>query len=481
MEKRIILDPRSISRSQAELEARFHRYVIGQDRAVRRLARSILHANSMEGRLRDETKPAGAFFYLGPTGVGKTRLVEVFAKLLFGSFDAMLKVDCSELKNSHELSRLIGAPPGYIGHDRPPLLTQRRLDHWGFITDPDASVNPKVKKELNRLLSQIGTLDKEMYETVDKIMEMDKSGAKTVKRSKKHLGLNNKAEDILVESMVLKEKYNQLIRSTGYQPGTYPSILLFDEIERAHPDLFDLLLQVHDKGKLTTHEEREDGNNEVWFHNTFIFYTSNIAERELSKLLGNSTIGFASATVPDDKLDTAIYRTALAQLKKKFSPAFLGRLGNQKIVVFSNLRREDVQQSLDTIIIPGFIDRFTNSFPVSIIITDGVKDYLVDEAFNARNKALGMRALEAVFVKDIEENLVTLTQKTKEEGGIVVADKVLIDIKDDELVFSVEQRSDARKKGMRMIKLVDKKLKREHKYDPRVKSKTIVTFRIREP
>src|SRR3989344_3814444 len=115
MSGKIILDPRSLGQAQKELEARFHEFIVGQDRAVRRLARRVLYANSMQGQLRDKTKPAGSFFYLGPTGVGKTRLVEVFAYLLFGQFDAMLKIDCSELQHSHEMSRLIGAPPGYLG------------------------------------------------------------------------------------------------------------------------------------------------------------------------------------------------------------------------------------------------------------------------------------------------------------------------------------------------------------------------------
>ena len=170
MEKRIILDPKSISGAQAELEALFHRYIIGQDRAVRRLARRILYANSI--RLRDKTKPAGTFFYLGPTGVGKTRLVEVFAKLLFGYFDAMLKIDCSELKKAHETSRLIGAPPRYVGYDRPPLLTQRRLDYWGFVTDPDISIDPKAKKELEKVISETDVLEREVYEMMDEISKI---------------------------------------------------------------------------------------------------------------------------------------------------------------------------------------------------------------------------------------------------------------------------------------------------------------------
>lgn len=427
MKKRIELDPRTPSNSQRELEEMFHEFIVGQDRAIRRLSKRVLYANSMEGHLRDKTKPAGSFFYLGPTGVGKTRLVEIFSYLLFGRFDAMIRIDCSELQQSHEIARLIGAPPGYIGCNREPKLSQRRLDYWGFISQQRDS---GLKKEIERIYERITDLESQREQLQQSREEPANSATQRAEE-----------KQINTEIGKLRQLLKRLQKQCDYRPGAYPAILLFDEIEKAHPDLFDLVLQIHDKAKLTTHELRDDGNNEVLFHNTFIFYTSNIAQRQLRTLISNSGLGFSSAKTSAQKLDDEIYRTALGQLEKKFSPEFLGRIRKENIIVFSHLTRDQVRESLDRIVIPGFIKRFTTSFPVAITITDAARDHLVDESFDTKNRAFGMRALEGAFVKNVEENLVSLITKSKEEGGIIPGEEVLVDIRDGRLVFSVSERT----------------------------------------
>jgi len=460
LSKRIALDPQTPSKTQADLEAMFHEFIVGQDRAIRRLARRVLYANSMEGRLRDKTKPAGSFFYLGPTGVGKTRLVEVLAYLLFGRFDAMLKIDCSELKHSHEMSRLIGAPPGYIGHHKEPKLSQRRLDYWGFIFQQNDGI---LKREIEMIFGRISDLEagREHYQHI--------RGAS--------ISLSDEERQMNIEIGNLKKVLKRLQKQAEYMPGSYPAILLFDEIEKAHPDLFDLLLQVHDKAKLTTHEMRQDDNNEVLFHNTFVFYTSNVAQRQLKELIRNSGIGFASPKTDDDELDDTIWKTALGQLEKRFSSEFLGRIGKENVIVFSHLTREQVRESLDRILIPWFIKRFVAAFPIAVTITDAARSHLVDESFDVKNRAFGMRALEGAFRKNIEENLNGLAVKSEEEGGIVPGDEVLIGFKNGKLVFSASGRTEEQQRSKESVARINQTLAEDDYYDNR----TVTTFRVRKP
>lgn len=462
MDKRIELDPRMPGKTQNELEATFHEFIVGQDRAIRRLARRLLYANVMEGRLRDKTKPAGSFFYLGPTGVGKTRLVEVFAYLLFGRFDAMLKIDCSELKQSHEMSRLIGAPPGYLGHNKAPKLTQRRLDYWG---SQSQEKDNGLKEEIGRIWIKLSELEAEREH---------------LRRLKGESAVDLTVEDKVISAEIgnLRKLLKGLEKQAEYRPGSYPAILLFDEIEKAHPDLFDLLLQIHDKGKLTTHEMRDDGNNEVLFHNTFIFYTSNVAQRQLRELIRNSALGFAPSKTDDDKLDDTIYRTALGQLEKRFSPEFLGRIGKENIIVFSHLTRDQVSESLNRIVIPDFIKRFTASFPVTVTITEAAQNYLVDESFDVKNRAFGMRALEGAFRKNIEENLTGLTTKSEEEGGIVAGDMVVVDFKDGKPLFSANGRTEEQRDSQETVDLINHRLVENGDY---YDNRMVATFKVKKP
>src|SRR3989344_6781355 len=341
MAERIRLDPKKPGKSEEGLKTAFRELMVSQDRAIDHLVRKLMYANSLDGRLRNHRKPAGSFMYLGPTGVGKTRLVEVLAHLLFGSYDAMIKIDCSELQERHEISRLIGAPPGYVGYDKEPWLSQRRLDYWGYVTE---QTDPEVADRIQKLHDRIEAIHARVKEFEAK--SGAKQGAKMAAGEKPPPELAQLKEEL--DSF--GKAYADLTRKHNYRPGAYPAILLFDEIEKANRSLFDLLLQVHDKANLTLHGTTPDGNNRVFFHNTLIFYTSNLAQSQIRRMLRNSGIGFAPVSVSDNDLEQQIYTTALGQMEKFFSPEFLGRIGKENIIVFSPLTRSDIREGLDRIV-----------------------------------------------------------------------------------------------------------------------------------
>lgn len=466
MDKRIVLNPKKIGKSQVELEEMFRKFMVNQDRAIKHLARRILYANSLGGRLRDTRKPAGTFFYLGPTGVGKTKLVETFAYLLFGSFDAMVKIDCSELQHSHEIARLIGSPPGYVGFNQEPWLSQRRLDYWGFLTE---QLDSETGKELRALQEKLGELETKIRKIKN---ETETQGKTSTDLPEEFKTLRNEAD-------IIMRQYKKLSKKMDYKSASYPSILLFDEIEKADPALFDLLLQVHDKATLTVHGTVPDDNHEVLFHNTFIFYTSNIAQGQIRRLLKNSNIGFASSSVSENELDEQIYKTALEQLEKTFSSEFLGRIRKENIIVFSPLKRDQVKEGLNRIIFPDFISRFTASFPVTIAITEEAGRYLVDEAFDVKNKTFGMRAMESVFTKRVEEELVNLTQKSSEEGNIIPGDEILIDFKGTDLIFSIKERTSDQIKEAELADKIGKKfIDKSYDSDGR---RVMAVFKVKNP
>lgn len=439
-EMHIPLDPKLPGRKEAELLQLFRDYMISQDKPVRHLVRKINYANSLNGKLRDSTKPAGTCFYLGPSGVGKTRLVEVFAKLMFGNFEAFTRIDCSELQHSHEISRLIGAPPGYLGFNLEPWLTQRKLDYWGFRTGGDSEK-----------ISQLDDLRRRMDEADEAIKILFNEAKKSSKSKDEESRQRRKDRMVSYHSLlkhykVLVEKYKILENSYEYKPGAYPCIILFDEIEKANPTLFQLLLQVHDKARLTLHSHTQDGNPEVYFQNAFIFYTSNIGQEEIRKLVSGGSIGFTS-TSKSRNLGTDIYHRAMKKMESTFSTELIGRIGKENIVVFSPLTAEDLREELERIRIPDFLRRI-GELSISVRISDQVKDYLVKEARDLHNLPLGLRALKNVFAKRIEEVVTSLISKDEDEGGVIPGDTIDIGLRDGadgsgELEFSALRNNEA--------------------------------------
>jgi ATP-dependent Clp protease ATP-binding subunit ClpC len=274
------------------LETSLKDSVIGQDEAVMKIAKAIRRNRA---GLKDPNKPIGNFIFLGPTGVGKTYLAKMLARYMFGSDSALIRIDMSEYMEKHSVSRLIGAPPGYVGYG---------------------------------------------------------------------------------EGGQLSEK----VRRKPY------SIILLDEVEKAHPDIFNILLQVLDEGCLT------DGvGRKVDFKNTVIIMTSNIGSRDV-KNFGNG-IGFATtAEQRSEKNNDLIFKA----LRKTFSPEFLNRIDD--IIIFENLIKKDIAKIID-LELEIFFKRLT-AMQVKLTIDDEAKEFIVDKAWNPD---LGVRPLKRAIQTYVED------------------------------------------------------------------------------
>ncbi len=294
--------------------------VIGQDDAVRTVVRSI--QRSRVG-LKDPNRPIGTFLFLGPTGVGKTYLAQCLAEEMFGSRDALIRLDMSEYMEKHAVSLLVGAPPGYVGHE-------------------DAG------------------------------------------------------------------KLTEAVRRKPY------SIVLFDEIEKAHSDIFNLLLQLLDEGRLTDRQGRQ-----VDFKNTIIILTSNVGTRQLKDF--GAGIGFASA---DRLSDEDAARTLRKALNKTFSPEFLNRIDN--IVTFNQLSRDSLLRILDLEL--RHVDARLAPLGYRLTLSDEAKDILLTDGYDLQ---YGARPLRRAISADLEDALTDFLllqegKATDSEIQAVVRDKKIV-------------------------------------------------------
>ena len=307
------------------LEERLHQRVIGQDPAVAALSDAIRRARA---GLKDAKRPIGSFIFLGPTGVGKTELARALAEFLFDDEDHMVRIDMSEYQERHTVSRLIGAPPGYIGYDEGGQLTEA-------------------------------------------------------------------------------------VRRRPF------SVLLFDEIEKAHPQVFNTLLQVLDDGRLTDGQGRT-----VDFRNTVIIMTSNLGTGGASQ----DALGFQGARNGSDgrqRLKASID----SSLKKEFRPEFLNRIDDT--IIFDPLTREDIVLIVDKMI-AQVRDRIRD-LEVDIELTVAARRWLADEGFD---KTYGARPLARAIQHHLENPL--SKRILAEEFG--PGSKIVVDVEDDRLTFT-ESRS----------------------------------------
>ena len=286
--------------------------VIGQDDAISTLVRAI-----QRGRvgLKDPQKPIGVFMFVGPTGVGKTYLTKCLAEELFGSSDSIIRIDMSEYMEKHTVSRMVGAPPGYVGYEEGGQLTEK-------------------------------------------------------------------------------------VRRKPY------SIVLLDEIEKAHPDVFNILLQVMDEGRLT------DGNGTtIDFKNTILVMTSNCGTRQI-KEFGHG-IGFASGEdiSQNRKLSHDLVKK---QLQKQFAPEFLNRLDN--IIYFDQLDQEAIQKIVDIELRP--LTRRLNDLGYSLEITPEAKDFLGRKGYDVQ---FGARPLRRSIQNYLEDPLCELIMDGIEDNHIICA------------------------------------------------------------
>ena len=306
------------------LEEKIHKKVIGQDQAVKAVSKAVRRARV---GLKDPNKPVGTFIFVGPTGVGKTHLAKALAEELFGNDEAMIRIDMSEYMEKHSVSRLVGAPPGYVGHDDGGQLTEA-------------------------------------------------------------------------------------VRRRPY------SVILLDEIEKAHPDVFNILLQILDDGRLTDSKGRT-----VDFKNTVIILTSNVGATSIKK---QNVIGFSSTASEDEDLEEyeRMKETITEELKKTFRPEFLNRI--DEIIVFHNLREEDIRDIVD--IMMAELEGRLKDLDINIRLSDRTKEFIAEKGFDP---VYGARPLERTIRRTIEDQLAEELLK----GSISKEDQILIDEKDGKLVF----------------------------------------------
>ncbi|MBK8109027.1 MAG: ATP-dependent Clp protease ATP-binding subunit [Saprospiraceae bacterium] len=288
--------------------------IIGQDEAITKISKAI--QRNRVG-LKDPSKPIGSFIFLGPTGVGKTQLAKALAKYMFDSEDALVRLDMSEYMEKFSVSRLIGAPPGYVGYEEGGQLTEK-------------------------------------------------------------------------------------IRRKPY------SVILLDEIEKAHPDIFNILLQVLDDGQLT------DGlGRKVDFKNTLIIMTSNIGVRQLKDF--GMGVGFATSARQESEIDhnKGVIQNAL---KKTFSPEFLNRIDD--VVIFNSLDKDHIFQIID-ISLKDLLKRL-NNLDYHLSLTEEVKNYVAEKGFDPN---FGARPLNRAIQKYIEDPLAEfILSENPEQGSKLLAE-----------------------------------------------------------
>ncbi|MBD3311750.1 MAG: ATP-dependent chaperone ClpB [Candidatus Magasanikbacteria bacterium] len=302
--------------------------VIGQEKAVQSVSNAIRRSRA---GVSDEKRPIGSFIFLGPTGVGKTELAKTLAEFLFNDEDALVRVDMTEYMERHAVSKIIGSPPGYVGHDEGGQLTE-------------------------------------------------------------------------------------IIRRKPY------SVVLFDEIEKAHPDIFNIMLQILEDGHLTDAKGRK-----VNFKNTVIIMTSNIASDTIASMGKRGEFGFddkKSGKQAIKKQEKLIKDKIMDSLKNHFKPEFLNRVDD--IIIFSPLQKKDIEKIVDlqlNNIRPRLKDK-----KINIMVTEKVKKYLAKKGFDPD---LGARPLKRIIQTDLLDKLAMEIL----EGSIKEGTKVEIDIKKGKLEF----------------------------------------------
>jgi ATP-dependent Clp protease ATP-binding subunit ClpC len=284
--------------------------VIGQNEAIKKIVKAIQRNRA---GLKDPNKPIGSFIFLGPTGVGKTQLAKILSKYLFDNEDALIRIDMSEYMEKFAVSRLIGAPPGYVGYEEGGQLTEK-------------------------------------------------------------------------------------VRRKPY------SVVLLDEIEKAHPDVFNLLLQLLDDGQLTDSLGRK-----VDFKNTIVIMTSNIGSRQLKDF--GQGVGF-STSAKTNTADTYAKGVVESALKKAFAPEFLNRIDD--LIMFNSLTREDIHKIIDIELANLF--KRVELMGFKIKLTDEAKDFIADKGFDAN---LGARPLKRAIQKYLEDPMAEEIIKSKLGDGDV--------------------------------------------------------------
>jgi ATP-dependent Clp protease ATP-binding subunit ClpC len=309
--------------------------VIGQDEAIKKVVKAIQRNRA---GLKDPNKPIGSFIFLGPTGVGKTQLAKVLSKYLFDNDDALIRIDMSEYMEKFAVTRLIGAPPGYVGYEEGGQLTEK-------------------------------------------------------------------------------------VRRKPY------AVVLLDEIEKAHPDVFNLLLQALDDGQLTDSLGRK-----IDFKNTIIIMTSNIGSRQLKDF--GTGVGFSTAAKSEnsDQHARSVIENAL---KKAFAPEFLNRIDD--VIMFNSLSKADIHVIIDIEL--AHLYKRLEGLGYKIKVSDEAKDFISEKGYDAN---FGARPLKRAIQKYIEDPLAEEIIKAKlTESDLIEID---FDKEKQEITINVNKSSSTKKK-----------------------------------
>ncbi|HZO29041.1 MAG TPA: ATP-dependent Clp protease ATP-binding subunit, partial [Chloroflexota bacterium] len=313
-----------------KMEEALHDRIKGQDEPITMVAKAVRRARA---GLKDPRRPIGSFIFLGPTGVGKTELVRALAEFMFGSEEAMIRIDMSEFMERHSVARLVGAPPGYIGYEEGGQLTEA-------------------------------------------------------------------------------------VRRKSY------SVVLLDEIEKAHPEVFNILLQIMDDGRLTDAKGRK-----VDFRNTILIMTSNVGAELIRR---ESVLGFNTPRDLAKDAQGAYERMkdkVLTEMKKLFRPEFLNRIDST--IVFSALQAEQIREIIDLML--KRVQTQLTEQRMTLEVTDGAKDVLMKTGFD---QIYGARPMRRAIMVAIEDPLAEgLLHGTFQPGDLVIADA-----KDGEIVLEVKER-----------------------------------------
>ena len=309
------------------MEQELHKRVIGQEQAISALSKTI---RRQRAGLKDPKRPSGSFIFAGPTGVGKTELAKALAEFLFEDEDALISLDMSEYGEKHTVSRLFGAPPGFVGYDEGGQLTEK-------------------------------------------------------------------------------------VRRRPF------SVVLFDEIEKAHPDIFNSLLQILEEGRLT------DGQGRVVdFKNTIIIMTTNLGSREINR----GALGFTlEGDVQNDYQQ--MKSRVNEELKQNFRPEFLNRV--DEVIVFPQLTREELISIIDMFI--ARLDERLDDRDLKLTLTTAAKEKLIDEGYEP---SLGARPLRRVVQREIEDQI----SERILSGEVSYASDILVDYINGEFIFTVNQRDE---------------------------------------
>jgi len=319
------------SRRLLTMEEALHKRVVGQDEAIRALAKAVRRSRA---GLKDPMRPIGSLLFLGPTGVGKTELCKALAEFLFGTEEALLQFDMSEFMERHTVSRLVGAPPGYVGYEEAGQLTET-------------------------------------------------------------------------------------VRRRPY------AVICFDEVEKAHPEALNILLQIMEDGHLTDAKGRK-----VDFRNAVVIMTSNVGTSEISQ---DSVMGFATAEVGEP--DRASYREMKSrltkELKREFKPEFLNRI--DEIVVFHRLSRADIEAIVD-LQIQRLLERLTDQ-ELGLVLTDAARAQLVEDGFDPQ---YGARPLRRAIQHGVEDQLADRVL----EGDFEPGDTVVVDADEGQIILRRQPREE---------------------------------------